>query len=117
MGKGVNPEFDKCIEEGKIHPFSKGKSLFSKELKAAGEDLENAEESCKNKKSKFKWATVQSYYSMFHSARALTYSRGYRERITLFGSKIDYKLVEILIQGKHLRGNVDYYDTWSENSA
>jgi len=27
-----------------------------------------------------KWATIQGYYSMFHSARALIFSKGYRER-------------------------------------
>lgn len=31
-------------------------------------------------RNKFKWATIQAYYSMFHAARALLYSAGYREK-------------------------------------
>lgn len=29
---------------------------------------------------KYKYATITGYYSMFHSARALIYSKGYREK-------------------------------------
>ncbi|MBW2046149.1 MAG: HEPN domain-containing protein [Deltaproteobacteria bacterium] len=122
----MSPEFNKCLRKGKIRPFSKEKNLFSKELKIAGEDLENAKDSYKSKK--FKWATIQAYFCMFHAARALIYFQGYRERShyclivalrTLFVSKrlLDYRLVEILLQGKRLRENADYYDEWSQESA
>lgn len=29
---------------------------------------------------RYKWSTIQAYYTMFHAARALIYSRGYREK-------------------------------------
>jgi len=75
-----------------------------------------------------KWTIIQAYYSMFHSARALIYSQGYRERShyclieairTLFVEKrlLSYKLVEALQLGKTLRENADYYGEFSEEAA
>ena len=50
--------------------------LVLKELDAAQSDLD-ARDSLGG--DKFKWTTIQAYYSMFHSARALVYWKGYRE--------------------------------------
>jgi uncharacterized protein (UPF0332 family) len=124
--KQLSPEFDKCLQKGKIRPFPKGTNFFLKELKTAEDDLGNAKDSYKSKK--FKWSTIQSYFAMFHTARALIYSRGYRERShyclivalrTLFVSQrlLDYRLVEMLSQAKKLRENADYYNEWSEEGA
>jgi len=51
--------------------------LIEKELNEALYDLKSAENSINNKN--YKWAIVQSYYSMFHAFRGLIYSRGYKE--------------------------------------
>jgi uncharacterized protein (UPF0332 family) len=41
-------------------------------------DLQDAQDSVQN--NKFKWATIQGYYSMFHTMRALLFSKDYREK-------------------------------------
>ncbi len=49
-----------------------------KELNESKNDMGNAKNSLKN--GNYKWAIIQAYYSMFHSARAVLVSNGYRER-------------------------------------
>jgi len=69
------------------YPFKKHRSivqiaidskLIEKELNEALYDLKSAENSINNEN--YKWAIVQSYYSMFHAFRGLLYSRGYKEK-------------------------------------
>lgn len=82
MGERIkNPEFVTCLKKNKIRKFSQGKALFKKELSTAKKDLCEAKGSLK--REEYKWATIQAYYSMFHSARALLYSRNYREKVTI----------------------------------
>ena len=50
----------------------------AKELGSAEYDLRRAEESLE--RGDFKWASVQAYYAMFHAAKALVLSKGYREK-------------------------------------
>jgi uncharacterized protein (UPF0332 family) len=52
--------------------------MVHKEIEAAQTDLQDAQDSLQQ--NKFKWATIQSYYSMFHSTRALLFEKGYREK-------------------------------------
>jgi len=79
MAKRIkNPEFLECFRKNKIRKFSQGKTLVMKELNIAKQDLLAAKESFN--RNSFKWATIQAYYSMFHSARALLYSKNYREK-------------------------------------
>lgn len=122
----MNHEFEDCKKKNKIKRFSRGKSLVEKELRIAKSDLKRAKASFKNKDNK--WATIQSYYSMFHSARALLYAKNYRERShyclivairTLYVEKklLPLHLVEGLMKAKTLRENADYYDEWSEIGA
>ena len=74
----TSPEFKKCLEHNKIKKFSSGRKLMAKELKLAQEDLRL---SLRNlNEGNYRWSIVQSYYSMFHSARVLLYSKNYREK-------------------------------------
>jgi len=73
----MNPEFEQCLKRNKIRKFPRGKALLTKTLGTAQRDLERAEKTFDDKD--YKWATIQSYYSMFHSARALLFARNYRE--------------------------------------
>lgn len=76
MAKGLNEnEFRECLVKGKIKKFSSAKKLVLKELKSSADDLETALKSFEN--GNCKWATIQGYYSMFHAARSLIYSKGY----------------------------------------
>jgi uncharacterized protein (UPF0332 family) len=119
----MSQEFKKCLERGKIKRFSPGKKLAEKELRLAGEDWKISTESLKAKR--YKWSIVQSYYSMFHSARALLYSKSYREKShfcliegvrTLFveTGELDCLLLESLLEAKNLREAADYYGDFSE---
>lgn len=122
----MNPEFKACLTKGKIQEFSRGWPLVKKEMKTAEEDLTAAKDSFN--RQKYKWATIQSYYSMFHSARALLYAKNYREKshycliVALRALYVDTKLlsntlVESLQKAKALRENADYYDDWSKDAA
>lgn len=119
----MSQEFKKCLERGKIKKFSPGKKLAKKELRLAEEDLKISLESLSA--GSYKWSIIQSYYAMFHSARALLYSRSYREKShfcliesirTLFveTGQIDASLVETLMEAKNLREAADYYGDFSE---
>lgn len=127
MAEGiVHQEFSACLRKNKIVKFSAAKALASRELKTAREDLKIASESLA--KGHEKWATVQAYYAMFHAARALLYSKGYREKShhclivamkALFVAEklLDVTLVEAFSMAKVLRENADYDNEYSKKSA
>ena len=76
--KSVNRAFNKCLENRKVFPAPHAKSLVRKELNAAEQDLEEAQDRLGNQRHKY--AIINAYYAAFHSARALLYSQGLRER-------------------------------------
>ncbi|MCK4352151.1 HEPN domain-containing protein [candidate division WOR-3 bacterium] len=127
MGKErVDSEFTDCLRKGKIRPFPRGRELMQKELDFADSDLDEAKRSFENKR--YKWSTIQSYYAMFHTARALLYLEGYRERShhclivalrTLYVSKklLSSLFIEALQLGKRLREDADYYGEFSADGA
>ena len=118
--------FDECLKKGRIKEFSQGKALVQKELKTAEKDLIDGKEGFE--REKYKWTTVQSYYAMFHSARALLFMKNYRERshhclisalrhLYVISGKIPVYFIEGLQKGKALREDADYYDDWSKLGA
>lgn len=122
----MTKEFEDCLERKRIIRFEEAKNLVSKEMSLAEQDRGSAQKSLEE--GNFKWSIIQAYYSMFHSARALIYSQGYRERShyclieavrTIFVEKrlLSYKLVEAFQLGKTLRENADYYGEFSEEAA
>lgn len=122
----MNSEFRDCLKRNKIKPFSRGKVLVAKEIRLATSDLEMAKESFT--RNHFKWVVVQSYYSMFHSGRALIYAENYREKShyclivairTLYVEKrkLDFRFIEVLEKAKTLRENADYYGDFTKASA
>lgn len=119
-------KFQKCLERKRIIPFSRGTRLVIKELELAGFDLTRAKASFQAKD--YKWTTIQTYYSMFHSARALLYAKSYREKshqclieairaIYLKKGLLDYTLVEALQKAKILREEADYYGEFTKENA
>jgi len=119
-------ELEQCIERNKITRLLKAGTLVSKELKLAAEDLKYAQESFEKKN--YKWATIQSYYSMFHTARALLYKKGYREKshfclieairgFYVLEGILSYEFFEVLQLGKSLRENADYYGDFDKESS
>ena len=127
MAKGiVYSEFSSCLNKRKIVKFEPAKKLVTRELKAAQDDLKVASESLKGGHEK--WATVQAYYAMFHTARALLYSKGYREKShyclivamkALFVAEglLDVTFVEAFSLAKGLRENADYDNEYSKEVA
>ncbi|MCK9603549.1 MAG: HEPN domain-containing protein [Candidatus Omnitrophica bacterium] len=116
-------EYDDCLKRGKIKPFSRGPALAAKEIEAAEADLSRAHKTYSE--TDYKWATIQTYYSMFHSARALLYAKSLREHShyclvaaikTLY---VETKVIPVYIlegfqQAKTLREEADYYNRWSQ---
>jgi len=126
MGKGINDLFSECLNKGKIKEFSDGPRLVQKELTIAEKDLYVAKQSMKN--SNWKWSTIQSYYSMFHTARALIFSRGYREKShRCLRIAVDFlfvnqgvfseKFINAFQTAKIMRENADYEENYSEKGA
>lgn len=124
--RSMNYEFKKCLDNRKLVSTSFVKRLVNKELKVAEEDLKSAKRSFKERS--LKWATVQGYYSMLHAARALIFSRGYREKThyclgvalkALFVEKgiINHGLYRSFTDAMELRENADYKDNFSREGA
>lgn len=122
----MSRDFKSCLDKKKLYRSDAAKPLAGKEFKSATEDLADAEMSVSQRR--FKWATIQAYYAMFHAARALLYSRGYRERshfcvVTgiehLFGEskQIELKWVRALRNAMSLREDADYSDAFSPDGA
>ncbi len=122
----MNEAFKECLKNRRIIPFPRAKGLVKKELAAAEDDLAEAKDRLKN--NKHKYATINSYYSIFHAARALLYSKGYRERShhclsiameTLFveTGKMSNRFIQIFKNSMSLRENADYSGSFSKESA
>jgi len=74
-------KFKRLLRERKLTKIKTDRKLVLKEMKGAESDLETARKSLQD--GNFKWATIQGYYSIFHSARALLYSKGFREKVIM----------------------------------
>ena len=120
----MSPKFQKMLAERKLMRASISKGMIEKEIEAANSDLKDSKDSLRQ--GKVKWATIPAYYSMFHSARALLYSKGYRERShyalpvairELFGTEIGTDLINACEEGMELRQEADYGLKFSEQGA
>jgi uncharacterized protein (UPF0332 family) len=124
MGERVSYELKRLLRERKIVRIRADRKLVLKEVEGAKSDLEDARDSLAQRK--FKWATIQGYYCMFHSARALLYSRGFREKShyalliairELFGSELGRSLIDKFEEGMDLRQEADYGLKFSDVGA
>ena len=122
----MNQEFKQCIENKKIVPFATGKKLVNKEISVAQNDLSEAKTGYENER--YKWSTVQAYYAMFHAARALVYSKDYREKshyclsvalkaLFVDEGKMDAQSVRDLLNAMNLREAADYDAEFSQSGA
>ena len=118
--------FEDCLKSGKLRKFSVTKEKIKIEIKSAREDLKEAKD--RFNKKKYKYATITAYYSLFHSARALLYSRGYRERShyclkiaieKLFVKEkiLDTKFIDYFEEALGLREAADYQSLFSKDGA
>ena len=117
-------EFKRMIEERRLTRITVDRKLVLKEMREAEADLIEAKDSFV--RNKFKWATIQGYYSMFHAARALVYNRGFREKShyallvalrNLLARELGMKLIKDFEDAMSLREEADYGLTFSEAGA
>jgi len=122
----MSQDFKEALEKKRIFHFSKAKSLVDKELKVALDDLAEAKDRFKNER--YKYATINAYYATFHAARALLFSKGYRERshyalyIAIEALFVDTGLLDkryshILKDSMSLREDADYGGEFSKDGA
>lgn len=121
-----NPEFKRCLERGGLVKMPAARHLVQKELEVARDDLAEAQAGLA--RGSFKWSTIQSYYAMFHAARALVYTHGYREKshiclavalreLFVRQGKLADRLVVELEDARSLREDADYRASFSEAGA
>ncbi len=119
-------QFEQCISKGKIVKIGIDHDLISKEINEAEHDLNSSEKSLQE--GNFKCAIIQAYYSMFHSFRALLFSKGFREKShtclkyaieSLFvdSGLLDNTLVNDFDYAMKMREGADYGHIYSEDSA
>lgn len=118
--------FKEYLEKKKIFSFPHAKTLVEKELKTALDDLNEAKDRFQNKK--YKYATINAYYATFHGARALLYSKEYRERshyaltvaidaLFVEAGILEKRFIRILRDGMSLREDADYRGDFSKEGA
>jgi hypothetical protein len=62
----ISPEIQRLLVDRKLIRATASRAMILRELDAAKNDLADARDSLG--RQKYKWATIQGYYSMVHSA-------------------------------------------------
>jgi uncharacterized protein (UPF0332 family) len=116
---------DDCIKEGFLKKVGTDIGLASKEINESRKDLEDARGSLDA--GKLKWSIIQSYYSMFHAARAVLFSIGLKERkhfavqVVLEDlvkkRELEQSYVEDFKAGMFTREEADYESEYSREKA
>ena len=119
-------DFERCLDKHWLVRMPEARYLVTKELEVAQDDLTEAKAGYG--RGSYKWSTIQSYYAMFHAARALLYSRGYREKSHyclsiairhLFVSEgvLSETLINNMDDARALREEADYRSEFSQAGA
>lgn len=119
-------QFKNCLKSGKLRKFRFSKERIKAEIKAARQDLQEAKD--RLAKKKYKYATINAYYSLFHSARALLYLKGFRERshyclkiaiekLYVKEKILEPKFIEYFEEAIGLREAADYQSIFSKDGA
>jgi len=66
------------VEKGYLEWIKADVKLINKEFEEAEYDLKKAKNALEE--NDFKWSIIKSYYSMFHAAKAVLFSLGFREK-------------------------------------
>lgn len=113
-------------QKNNIRLSSDAKRHIMKEYEAAQHDLKEALAGLE--RESYKWSTIQSYYAMFHAARALLYAKGYREKshyclrvaieaLYVETNELPQNMINAFEVAKELRENADYESHFSELGA
>jgi uncharacterized protein (UPF0332 family) len=114
-----------CLREGFLEKIKPERDMIEKEFKEAEYDFKRAEDALGEKD--IKWSIVMSYYSIFHAARALLFSLGFKERrhfaigVVLEDlvkkGKLKSRFVSDFHAAMSAREDADYRYTYSEETA
>jgi len=108
-------KFKRLLEERRLTRIKPDRKLTLKEIEGAESDLKIAQKSLRD--GSFKWATIQGYYSVFHAARALLYSKGFREKShyalliaiqELFSNELEQSQIQGFEDAMNLRQSAEY---------
>jgi uncharacterized protein (UPF0332 family) len=119
-------DFERSIKERWLIKIKPSKEIIQKELKSAEYDLERAKNSLNE--GDYKWAPIQTYYSMFHATKALVLKKGYREKshfcliialreLYVKEDELNIEMVENFELCMNLRHEADYGLTYHQESA
>jgi uncharacterized protein (UPF0332 family) len=118
-------DIKEALEKGFLKKIKIEVERIDKELNESKKDLRDAKSSFKARK--FKWSIIQSYYSMFHAARAVLFSIGLKERrhfaiITVLEDlvkrkKLESKFVNDFKAGMFAREEADYEAEYPKERA
>jgi uncharacterized protein (UPF0332 family) len=98
-----------CLGKGYLKRIKPDKRLVKKELDESGYDLKRANDNLR--KGDYKWSIIAGYYSMFHAARALLFSLGYKEKRHF---AINIVLEDLVKKGKLESIHLDYFSSAME---
>jgi uncharacterized protein (UPF0332 family) len=113
------------IEERYLEKIEIDEKLISKELKESDYDLKKAKDALEE--NDFKWSIIKSYYSMFHAAKAVLFSLGFREkrhfvigiileRLSMEG-KLQFKYINDYKGAMMAREDADYRYVYTRDTA
>jgi uncharacterized protein (UPF0332 family) len=119
----MNIEF--LIIRGYLTKVPPAKDLAEKEMKESRDDLGEAKKELGSKG--YKWATVKAYYAMFHSAKAVLFLMGLKERSHyVVGEVLDILSKEGKLESNYVndfkaamsaREGADYHYSYDEKTA
>lgn len=124
MAERLSLQFRRLLQERKLQRIQPKKDIVLREIKSAEYDIGKSKNSFEEED--YKWTIVQAYYSMFHAARALIYSKGYREKshraclIALkefFLDTLGEERINDFEEAMDLRESADYGSTYSDEDA
>jgi uncharacterized protein (UPF0332 family) len=117
--------FEECLKKGLIKPFPRNTENIGRELASAEYDRRLAHESFS--REDYLWATVQAYYAMFHSARAVLFDAGYREKshqcVGIFlgklvdDARLDSRYYNYFFVVREMREKANYELSYSRENA
>lgn len=114
-----------CLEQGFLKKINFDENLIKKELEEARYDFGKAKKAFLEKD--FKWCIIKSYYSMFHSAKAVLFKLCYMEKrhfaviIVLEDlnkkGKLESKYINYFRAALSSREEADYHYNYSKDLA
>jgi len=124
VAERLSLQFRRLLEERKLQRIEPKHDIITKETASAEYDLGKSRNSFEE--ADYKWAIVQAYYSMFHAARALIYSKGYREKShraclvalkEFFLDALGEERIDDFEEAMDLRESADYGSAYTDEDA